>query len=175
MRRIVLSLILFLLPSLSAAEGGGKAAPVYVVDVQEVIQKSTVGRSAEEQIQEELASQQNELRSLKQELDGSEAKLQKQAGLLSQEAQQERQQTIAEQSKELRRKVQDYQESAQRLQQRTLAELVESIDETIEAVAVEEQLSLIVEKDPRWIIYINPEFEITERVVQSFEKREGRL
>lgn len=174
-----LSFLLFLVvPCWGLAESSldtSEVVPVYVVDIQKIVSSSEVGKNAQNELMDELSPKQRSLQSLKKELDESKVKFQRQASLLSADARLSRQEAIAEKEKALRRKMQDFQEEAQKLQQKTLAELVESIDASVENLAKEEQIELVIENDPRWVLFVNPEFEITERVVQSLEKQKGRL
>lgn len=147
------------------------ADPIYVVDMQRVIEDSIAGKAARNTIEAEARKQQELLERGRLALDKARTDFKKQSALLSPEAIAEKEAALETQQRELSRKVRDVQEELQALSRRELGRIVEEADRIMAELAKQNEYRFILERDPRFVLYSSDRLDLTKRVVEELDKR----
>ena len=157
-----LLLVLFLLATPTRAI----TEEIYVVNIQEVIAKSTAGESFKKKMEAEALKRRAQIELVSQEILADEEKLQKQASLLAPSVLQEKKDALIQRRKELARKVQDEKESLERQSSQAIAKLVGKIREMIPQVVKDGSASIVMERDPQVVLYASPKRDITAQLIE---------
>jgi Skp family chaperone for outer membrane proteins len=168
---IFLSILFIFLNNESYAQGG-KTSQIYVVDIQSVIDRSLVGKAANERIQREGGERETRIRKLQSDLQAFERSVQKQQALLSKEAFEERLVALDKKQKEVARAIADHREATQQAGNNALTKIVGRIQELMPKLAEQAQKKgqngspMILEKSPQLVVYIAPEYDLTEEMLK---------
>lgn len=157
---LLLLLLPLILPTQVVAE------EIYVVNIQEVIAKSTAGESLKKKMEDEALERRSQIELISQEILADEEKLQKQASLLAPSVIQEKKDVLIQRRKELARKVQDEKESLERQSSQAIAKLVGKIREMIPEVVKDGSATIVIEKDPQVVLYASPKRDITAQLIE---------
>lgn len=142
------------------------AEEIFVVNIQEVIAKSTAGESLKKKMEAEALKRRSQIEAISQEIVADEEKLQKQASLLAPTVLEEKKDALLQRRKELARKVQDEKESLERQSSQAIAKLVGKIREMIPQVVKDDSASVVMERDPQVVLYASPDRDITAQLIE---------
>lgn len=151
-----------------AANGGNR---IYTVDIQKVLETSIVGKAARNDIEAEVKKRQAKLDTERTKFQRLQKDTQKQIALLSPDAAEEKRELLIKKEKELVRLAQDMKQEVDTVKDRKLGRIVEEIDEVIEDLSDDRDYPLVMEKDPRVILYVNKDFDITEDVIKELNRK----
>ena len=165
---------LLLLCSGVQAEGGNLTA-IYVVDMQRAIDGSDFGKSAKARMDSEIKKQEQELEKKKAEIDRLKADLIKQSSLLSAEAAEEKRGQFEQKSRELQRGVDDARQNLTRRNGAEIEKVVREIDIAIKELAREGGYQVVLERDPRYVLYAGEEYDLTDKVVKRLNDKDLKL
>lgn len=157
-------LLLLLLPLIPPTQV--VAEEIYVVNIQEVIAKSTAGESLKKKMEAEALKRRSEIELVSQEILADEEKLQKQASLLAPSVLQEKKDALIQRRKELARRVQDEKESLERQSSQAIAKLIGEIREMIPQIVKDGSASIVMERDPQVVLYASPNRDITAQLIE---------
>jgi outer membrane protein len=162
---------LSLSPAVVLAAGGAPAQQVYTVDLQRVIDQSVVAKSARAELQGEMKKREDMLAEKRSGIEKLKADLQKQASLLSQSAISERQDGIARKERELAGEFDAQREEMARKTDAQMRKILAQIDLVIRDLAKDKNGALIIERDPRLVLYAASSLDITEEVVKRLNEK----
>ncbi|MCI5065987.1 OmpH family outer membrane protein [bacterium] len=147
------------------------AEKVYVVDIQQVVAKSNAGTAVRKRVEKEAVKRKAKIERLKLEVEEFEKKLAKQASLLSQAALLEKKDALFQRKKDLSRTVQDEQEFLKRESAKAVTGLVKKIQELLPELVEKRGADVIMERDPKVVVYVADEFDLTDEVVELLNER----
>ncbi len=170
---ISFSFLLLLLPifSVRAEDGVAIEQPVYVIDMQKAVAQSVMGKAAKSTVEAEIKKREAGLQAANAEIVKLKGDLGKQAALLSPEALAVKRDALDKKQKDLERKLQDMREELSKINNRELGKIVREIDVVVKDLAKKNNYKMIIERDPRLVTYINPDYDITEQVIEALDSR----
>lgn len=176
---IVCALTTVLLPLSSGyADAKGVSAtedkPVFVVDIQKVIDQSRAGKLARSKIEEEAKLREAKIIELKGELQSVRADLEKQKSLLSPEALSEKEGLARKKEKEIARTFQDQDEELSRKNNVEIERIVRRIDRAVAALVKGDKYSLVLEKEASLVVYSDPKFEMTDKIIAQLDSEDDK-
>lgn len=157
------------------ADAVANTPAIYVVNLNKVLQESVVGKAARNDLEQEAKLAQAKLKREKDELETTRAKIAKQASLLSPDALEAKAESFREKERELSRKLKDEKERLDRESSKKIARIVKDIDVLIESLAKEKDYSIVLEYDPRVVVYVDDKFDLTSEVVSQLDKKRTSL
>lgn len=144
---------------------------IYVVDIQRVINESELGKAARAKIEADAKVREGRVEKLKKEVEQQRGELEKQAKLLSADALELRREALSKKEREFARSVQDEREELQKRQGIVLERVVKNIDEVTAELAQKGGYDVVLEKDRQVVLYVDPSFDLTGRVIDGLNKR----
>lgn len=147
------------------------AEPMVFVDMQRVIDESIVGKAAKADVEADARRRQSELLGQQRELEKVQSELAKQKGILSPSALEERSDAVSKSQKEFERKAQDFQEDLTRKSQAAVAKVVKDIQDVVHEYSASHGFTLVIERDDRSVLYVEPEFDISEQIVAILNEK----
>ncbi|MCB0333960.1 MAG: OmpH family outer membrane protein [Bdellovibrionales bacterium] len=150
-------------------------SPIYVVDINRVLQDSVAGKAARNDLQDEAKEIQVRLQKEQTNLEALRKKLAKQSTLLSSDALEEKAEKFREKEKELARKVRDQKEVMDRESAKRIARIVKDVDVVIESLAKEKNYPIVLERDPQVVVYVDKTFDLTQDVIDALDERNTSL
>jgi len=163
--RIIISILfLFLLISASNAK-----AKVGYIDLQRLVNESKMGQAARQEIQklrkkkEKIVEEKlNQINILKQFIND-------QGDKMGADAKREKIKELQKNYKEYQRMVEDAKEDITREDRELVAFILDKADGVLKKVAKKEKFSIII-KDPDSIGYLDPDVDITDKVLKALDK-----
>ena len=153
----------------------GEGPQVGIVDTQEVLNLSIVGKAAKSNVEGEMKKGQAKLAQLKGDFEKSSADLSKQAAILSGSALEERKEALAKKRVEYERAAVDLREGIMRKNDVELGKVVKEIQSVVAEVADEKGFTFVLERDKQTVVYASEELNITAEVVKALDKRKVAL
>ncbi len=153
----------------------GEGLQVGVVDTQEVLNLSIVGKAAKSTVEAEMKKGQAKLEQLKGDFEKSSADLSKQTTILSESALEDRKEVLAKKRVEYERAAVDLREGIMRKNDVELGKVVKEIQAVVADVADEKGFTFVLERDRQTVVYANEELNITAEVVKVLDKRKVAL
>lgn len=144
---------------------------VYVIDMQRVLEESILGKAAKQRLEAEFKESGVKLQKSKAALNSFRADIEKQAGLLSSEALEEKRESLLKKEKELARAYQDQQEGLVKKNDIEIGSVVKQIDKAVQELAAKEKFDFIIENDKRFVVYVEKDYDITDRVVKLLDSK----
>ena len=151
------------------------AQSIMFVDMQRVIDQSIVGKAARSDVEAEARKRQSELALLQRDVETAKKELSRQRGVLSPAAFEERGEAVLKRERELARKASDAQEEITRRSQSAVARVVSDIQGVIEQYSKEHRFGLVIERDKQAVLYVRPEFDITEQIIEILNEKKLAL
>lgn len=165
--KIYYLIFVFFLPTLVLA----KSPEIYVVDIQKVLEDSIAGKAARNDLEAELKKRQARAEVERTKLVDLQKTTEKQVALLSPDAAEQKVENLKKKQREFARMIQDEKEEIAALKERKLGKIVDLIDGVIDEIADEQEYPIVLEKDPRVILYSSEQYDITEKVLSRLNKR----
>ncbi|MGM0645813.1 MAG: OmpH family outer membrane protein [Thermodesulfobacteriota bacterium] len=170
MLRIISFLCFFTVSLIGVNSGIASDLKIGIVDMQKIVEKSDPGEKAMEQLKDELNDMQSKLETKKSELDELNEALEKQSVMLSEEAQSDKEQEFKTKIQEFQQLRQSYQEKAQAKEQELSGPIVQKLAEVIDSYGEENDYSFIIDKRNSGLVYGEDSLEITEEIMDEFNK-----
>ncbi len=148
----------------------GAEPKIAFVDQRRAILSSTEGREAERVLQELATEKQQEIASQEEELRRLGAELEAQQYVLTAQAIDERRLDLGKKRNDLERKRQEVQEELRLQERKMLAPLVKKFAEALQEIGKKEGLSLILDRSSPGVLYLEDALDITELVVERLNE-----
>jgi outer membrane protein len=169
---LVASLFFLVTPVTTAVAEGLKIA---VVDTQEVLNQSIIGKAAKSNVETELKKGQARLAQLKNDFEKASADLSKQSAVLSGAALEERKEAIEKKRTEYERAALDLREGVMRRNDSELGKAVKEIEAVVAEFAKDEGFSFIFERDRQTVVFAAEGIDITGEVVKVLDRKKVAL
>lgn len=149
-----------------------KAAEIKLgyIDMQKAVQATKAGKKAKSDLEKELEKRRKEFADKEKELQAKGQELEKKALVLSDDIRQKRQGEFQQEIMKFRDSQMKTQMELQNKERSLMDPILEKMKKSIEKVAKEEKLSMVLERAEHSVTWADPTLDITEKVVSSFEK-----
>lgn len=171
--KIIISRVVLIISFISCisytakAQAGAKAQdPIYVVDMQRIINESVIGKAARNNVEEEIKKKKVILDKSKLEVDKIKEDIEKQSSLLSPEAIESKKELLSKKQRDFERAYQDQREDIARKNNESMMKVVSQIEEVIKEIATKNSYKFVMEKDLRVIVYVNDKYDISSEVIK---------
>lgn len=162
-------LVVVSLFSLSGISFASEAKFGYV-DLQKAIQSTTVGKKAKAELEAEFNRRKKDIETMQSDIRKKGEDLEKKKGVLSDEAMQKKQAEIQEEMMKYQELVGKNQIEIQKKQSDLTSPILEKMRTVLDKLAKSDGYSVIFEKNEQSILWIKAEFNLTDKLVQEFEK-----
>jgi outer membrane protein len=146
-----------------------------VVDQQIVLERSKAGKRAMETLKEYSDSRQKIIAADDEELKGLEKELKNQEGGLSEAGRRDKADQFRQKIENYQRRIQQFNGEIQAKQKEMADEYMKKIGQVAADVAKKEGFAAVLDKGNeavlKVVIYHNPAVDLTEKVIQEFDKR----
>lgn len=140
------------------------------VDLQKAIQSTNVGKKAKTELEAEFNKRKKDIETKQADIKKMGEDLEKKKGVLSDEAMQKKQAEIQEEMMKYQELVGKNQLEIQKKERDLTGPILEKMKTILDKVAKADGYSVIFEKNEQSILWIKSEFNITDKLVQEFEK-----
>lgn len=140
------------------------------VDMQKAIQATTVGKKAKADLEGEFNKKKKELEKKEADLKKMGEDMEKKKAVLSEEVLNKKQGEFQEEMMKYRDLVAKSQLEIQKKERDLTAPILEKMKDIIGKVAKEKKFSLVIEKTEQAVLFADSEVDLTNDVVQRFEK-----
>ena len=144
---------------------------ISVVDVQRVITSSKAGQRARQELEAEVKRGESRLASLKEEFESLQKNVQKQSEVLSGTALEEKQAELRRKERALRSALEDQRDALARKNRAEIGKVVGKIDAIIKELGKSGQYGIIIDADPRSVLYYDKLLDISDVVVEKLDER----
>lgn len=148
----------------------GQAQGVFVVDVQKVLSNSLAGKAARSNVEAEVKKSEARLAGQRQEVERLRADLGKQQAVLSKEALEQKSQVLKKKQRELELGLADEQDKLRRKNGEEIEKVLVEIRAVLAKFSEEKKYPVIIEKDSRLVVYVNPELDLTDKVIAALDQ-----
>lgn len=157
---------------LALAGSGASAAEIKLgyVDLQKAIQSTSAGKKAKSELETEYNKRKKDIEAKQADIKKMGEDLEKKKGVLSDEAMQKKQAEIQEEMMKYQELVGKNQIEIQKKQADLTGPILEKMKTILDKIAKADGYSVIFEKNEQSILWIKSEYNITDRLVQEFEK-----
>ena len=169
-RFMLLSVVMLTLIAVPAALAAD-AMKVGYVDLQKALNMSAAGKAAKEKMKVKFKDYDAEVQKKQEELKKLKDDLEKQAMLLSAEARAAKERDYQQKVKDYQRLTKDIQEELQQTDADYTRKILEEIFKVVQQIGKQEGYTLILEKTESSILFASDGIDMTERVIQAFDKQ----
>ncbi len=161
-----------LLPAANVAAAPVKALEkVGLVDLQRCILETVQGTKAKKDLEATFARGQSQLEKKTKELQKKVEDLRAKAAMLSQEELAKRQQELMAKDQELQQLYADLQEDIATKEAQLTEKIYKNVAALVKDVAREETLQLVLVRSQANVLYANPKFDLTNRIIVAYDKK----
>lgn len=169
MKRLVLVAILLTFIAVPAAVAADMK--VGYVDLQKALNMSAAGKAAKEKMKAKFKDYDVEVQKKQDELKKLKDDLEKQAMLLSAEARAAKERDYQQKVKDYQRLTKDIQEELQQTDADYTRKILEDIFKVVQQIGKQENYTMILEKTESSILYASDGIDMTDRVIQAFDRQ----
>ena len=158
-------------PGTAPAAGCGGPQRISFIDVQRVLARSAAGVAAREQLEREKAAMQKEMDNRKLELDKLREDMEKKGALLSPDARREKQEQFERKRRDAARLMDDFQKELEKKEATLLQKVLQDVSGVIERIGKDKGCYMIVEKRGAGVIYGDPQADLTDEIIRTFDQQ----
>jgi outer membrane protein len=161
-----------LLPATNVAAAPVKALEkVGLVDLQRCILETVQGTKAKKDLEAAFAKGQAQLEKKTKDLQKKVEDLRAKAAMLSQEELMKRQQELMVKDQELQQLYADLQEDIATKEAQLTEKIYKNVAAIVKDIAAEETLQLVMVRSQANVLYANPKFDLTNRIIVAYDKK----
>ncbi len=140
------------------------------IDMQKAVQATKAGKKAKADLEKELEKRRKEFQDKEKELQKTGQELEKKALVLSDDVRQKKQAEFQQEIMKFREAQMKTQSELQNKERDLMSPILEKMKKAIEKVAKEQTLSIVLERAEQSVTWADPTLDITQKVIDSFEK-----
>lgn len=140
------------------------------VDLQKAIQSTSVGKKAKAELEAEFNKRKKDIEARQADIKKMGEDLEKKKAVLSEEALAKKQAEIQEEMMKYQELVGKNQMEIQKKQNDLTSPILDKMKKLLDKIAKNDGYSAIFEKNEQSVLWIKAEFNLTDRLVQEFEK-----
>jgi outer membrane protein len=138
---------------------------VGVLDMHELMERSTQIAQIRDKLQREFKPKQDKLIAAQNVLKNDSDRLRRDNAIMSNSDRKQLEQKIINEQQELQRLQANFQQELMSAQNKELKNFLDSIRGVVEKIAAQEGLSVVITRDT--VVYVKPDFDITNKVIQQ--------
>ena len=171
MKRLMLLIMVVSILAVAPAVMAADAMKVGYVDLQKALNLSSAGKAAKEKMKAKFKDYDANVQKKQDELKKLKEDLEKQAMLLSAEARAAKERDYQQKVKDYQRLTKDIQEELQQADADYTRKILEVIFKVVQQIGKQEGYTLVFEKTESSILYASDGIDMTDRVIQAFDKQ----
>ncbi len=173
MKRLVWigTLIAILILQWTVAGTADSDVKIAIVDLRKALNESEAGLKAKASLEEMIKQKQKAIDEKGKEIEALKEEIEKKSSVLSEEALRSKQDELDRKMREYKRFVQDAQEEVKKKENQLTAEILKELREIINEIGKEEGYSVILEKAEGVVLYYNEAVDITQKVIDRYNKK----
>lgn len=144
---------------------------VGLVDLQRCILETVQGTNAKKDLETAFAKGQAQLEKKTKDLQKKVEDLRAKAAMLSQEELMKRQQELMVKDQELQQLYADLQEDIATKEAQLTEKIYKNVAAIVKVIAAEEALQLVIVRSQANVLYANPKFDLTNRIIVAYDKK----
>jgi outer membrane protein len=158
---------------LSTVLAGAENIKIGTIDAQKILDKTKAGKKAKATLEEFVKSRQKIIDLEEQDIKSLEDELAKQGSVLSEEAKKDKQETFQRKMQDYQNKVAELSKEVQNKKKEVLEDFNRTLEEIVKNIAEKEGYSIILDRNTEGgvLVYAKDSLDLTDRVVQEFDKR----
>lgn len=168
MSKLGLGLLLTLGLVLMPVCAGAADVKIGVVDSADILGKSAAGKQIQDTLKRKSDELGKDLQKQDQEIGRMVEEFKKQAPVMKEEARKQRQGELSKRASEFQRRVQDADKQLAQLEQKEKEPLLKKLEQSVNAVAQENKLDLVLDRRLSGLLFFAPSMDITEKVRSRF-------
>lgn len=145
--------------------------PIFVVDMQRLLDESISGKAAQNSLKADAQKREGKLKLQRAEIMRGQEELEKQSALLSSQALEEKREQLIRKERELERSVGDERDALARQSDEAIRKIVQEAEKAVQAIAAKEHLKFVIVRDESFVVYVDPKFDITDRVLKTLDAK----
>jgi len=165
-----MKLILLFFIVMSFGANAASDVTVGVINIQQVISKIKEGKEVQSTLEKSFKAKQKEIKAEEEKIKELQKKYQKQSALLSDDAKLKKGQEVRAMIQELQKKTMGYQKSIQKQEAELKKPILEKLKPVIDKVSEDAGVSMTFEVSSSPIVYAKNQVDITEKVIQAYDK-----
>ena len=138
--------------------------------LQKAIQETKAGKKAKADMEKDIEKKKKELQEKEKDLQKMTQDFEKKSMVLSEDVRQKKQMELQQEIMKYRETVGKTQMDLQGKERDLTAPILEKMKKAIEKVAKDDKISMVLEKAEHSVVWAEKELDITDRVIQAFEK-----
>jgi outer membrane protein len=158
-------LSLFFLTGTSSATD---VAKIGVVDFQKILEISSAGKTAQDEINKQGKQMESDLKGRGAEIEEIEKKIDKESMVMSKDVREEKQREMRIKIGDFKALQQKYMEDFKALEGRIIGRIQKEVVELVQEIGKKEGYTLIVEKRTGGVVYAPLSIDITDAVIQAY-------
>jgi len=147
-----------------AADKGGEACSICVVDMRRLVQESSKGMAIKERLKKEASRAESSLAGMKSKLDKLQKEVANQSALLSASAQKKKVKEIEDLQREFADALRDAQENLAIKEREAMKDFIKVVDVALAKWAKSHPGAIVLEKDPSFVVYAKDSLDVTDSV-----------
>ena len=140
------------------------------IDMQKAVQSTKAGKKAKADLEKELEKRRKEFQDKEKDLQKQGQELEKKALVLSDEIRQKKQTEFQQEIIKFREAQMKTNTELQGKERDLMTPILDKMKKAIEKVAKEQSMSMVLERAEHSVTWADPNLDITNKVVESFEK-----
>ncbi len=148
-----------------------KLQRIVVVDVSRCILETAHGQREKKKLETEFASRNAKLQSKGAALQKEASDLQAKAAMLSESELARRQQDLMVKDQELQKLSAEYSQEMAAKQEQFAERILKNLTAVTKQIALEDDIQIVLVRSPDTVMYANPKFDITNRVILAYDKK----
>ena len=161
----VAAVSLFLWTGVAAA---ADATKIGVVDFQKVLETSTPGKTAQDEINKQGKQMEADLKSRGAEIEDLEKKMDRESLVMSKDVREEKQRDLRIKLGDYKSLQQQYTGDFRALENRIIGKIQKEVVEVVQNIGKKDGYTLIVEKRTGGVVYAPTTIDITDEVIQAY-------
>lgn len=141
------------------------------LDLQEVIRDSKAGKAAKASFQKEFEQKRKIIEQKMNQLEQLRQELIKNSAVMNADARKQKADLISEKEKDLQRTREDFRESLQEKDLELTQKILKDIDGILKSIGKSGNYDIIFEKSEAGIVYGADSVDITDKVIQAYDKK----
>ncbi len=168
---LLLTSAVFLPPADVTAAPARPLEKIALVDLQRCILETVQGTKAKKDLEAAFAKGQSQLEKKTKDLQKKAEDLRAKAAMLAQEELVKRQQELMLKDQELQQLYADLQEGIATKEAQLTEKIYKNVAAIVKEIAAEEALQLVLVRSQANVLYANPKFDLTNRIIVAYDKK----
>ncbi|MGB7541574.1 MAG: OmpH family outer membrane protein [Burkholderiales bacterium] len=141
-------------------------AKIGFVNLDRILREAPAAQRAQKKLEQEFSKRDQDISKMADQLKKMQENLEKNAVTMSESDRQKRERELNDTNREFQRKQREFREELNQRKQEEFAAIIDRANKTIRAIAEAEKFDAVFQD----AVYVNPQVDITERVIKSMDE-----